>query len=418
MHLAGSIKLACMPKEDFSIKCKVILIFITIYLMQSCSYAQGIGIDKIGYIYGDKNPIQSGNEEYQISFLQNDSDEINISKIYFWVEKESNIQCGHVSCNLRANGDFLYMHKINFYVDGRPHNRSLTNGDLLLGPFEVRSNTTKIELLVQKNYRHNTQFPSISLTNITLTGLNFIFEDDIYSNETTFLSADEDRETIRQFISNAGPVVTISEGRNLSFIISLAEGKKIRLLEGIYQGPIDMIKKDHISIEGFPEATITGIQDNAILTWHDSSNVNLSNIFFMNSLGGIFLEDCSYFNISNVRINDFGIQSALSLKNTNKSMLSDLCIYSNEESTTGILMDNSADNRLLNNNIQVRNALYYFYNNSIDNIIYDRNNGKISDNNEIIDENSGTYCINGSCSETKKSNANNTWMRGDINPCS
>jgi hypothetical protein len=379
--------------------------------VQSCIPVQGISIDKIYYFYGDKSPASSSqNDEYQLDFKQNNTDEINVSRIYFWVQRDPNVRGGHVSFRLRANGDFLAQHSICIYIGGTSERKSLSDGDNLLGPYTVTNNIEKVELVIQKDYRYPMLFPSISLVNVTLDGLNF-------PDDWQYLSADSDHETIRQYIANAGSTITITEGKNLSFIISKSEGKNLKLLQGTYRGPIDVIGKDNISIEGVPEATIIGIPGNAILVWDDGSNIGISNLIFKDSLGGIFLQDCTLFNISNVQIKNFGVHNALSLKDSIKNRFSNICIYSNEEGTTGILMDRSSDNTISNINIQVKNALYYLKNNSKNNTIYDLNLGEIFDNDEFITENGGNYCINDSCSDTKRSEANNTWTRGDIYPC-
>lgn len=284
---------------------------------------------------------------------------------------------------------------------------------MCLDPCPVRNDIEKVELVIQKNHNYDIPFPSVSLINLSLNGLSFLNDSPLVST----LSANSDHRTIRQYMDEAGPIITITEGKNLSYIISLSKNKKIRLLDGVYHGPIDQIKIDNVSIEGVPEAIITGIANNAILTWHDSVNVSIANISFKNSLGGIFLEDCSEFIISNIRINDFGVQNALSLKNTNNNSIKGICIYSNDMGTTGILMDNSHDNNISNNNIQVKNALYYLQNNSCRNTIYDRNLGKIFDNIEVIDEYNGIFSINNISSSMIISHSNNTWAGGDIHPC-
>jgi hypothetical protein len=381
-------------------------LIIIIYCISGTTYA--ISSDKISYIYGDYIPILSSQDDKSyLNFFQNNTDNINISKIYFWVKKNPNISCGYVNYSLSAYGDFLFMHSICTYVGEKRYENDLGNEISSLGPYQVRNNMEKVELVIQRNYGSTIPFPSISLFNISLNGLNFL-------NDTPYLSADEDRETIRQYMRDAGSVVTITEGKNLAYIISLSEGKKLELLEGTYQGPIDMRRIDNVSLEGVPEATIVGVPDKPIIAWRDSNKVSMSNLFFRNSMCGIFLENCAYFDISNIRINNFGRHNALVLKNANNNQFRDMCIYSNEDNTTGIFMINSSNNKLSNNNIQVENALHYLQNDSNDNIIYDGNMGKISDNGEIIDENGGT---NNNCSEMIISNANNTWYRGDLNPC-
>jgi hypothetical protein len=373
-----------------------------------------INNDEMRSIGGDFYPVEDkqGGVLY-LNFLKNNSDDINISKIYIWVKKEPNQSVGYISYCISADGDFLFDYKIETYVGNRRYGPTSLRREMCSDPCPVRNDIEKIELVIQKNHNYETPFPSVSLINLSLNGLSFLNDSPLVST----LSANSDHRTIRQYMDEAGPIITVTEGKNLSYIISLSKNKKIRLLDGVYHGPIDQIKIDNISIEGVPEAIITGIANNAILTWHDSVNVSIANISFKNSLGGIFLEDCSEFIISNIRINDFGVQNALSLKNTNNNSIKGICIYSNDMGTTGILMDNSHDNNISNNNIQVKNALYYLQNNSCRNTIYDRNLGKIFDNIEVIDEYNGIFSINNISSSIIISHSNNTWAGGDIHPC-
>jgi len=234
------------------------------------------------------------------------------------------------------------------------------------------------------------------------------------------LSADEDRQTIRRYMANAGQVVNITPGRDLSFIISLSRGKELRLSEGPYPGEIDQISIDNISIKGDPEATIIGTRRGcAIFRWNNSRYINISNISFQNpnSDTGISLMECNNFNISHIKIIDFGQEDAVQLFNSNFNELRDICIYSNDPHTTGFHLNNSKNNSIIDNNIQVTNAVYFLESSSNNNTIFNGNDGDIYDNGMRFNFTYEFYYINNSPYTRYTTHANNDWQRGSVNPC-
>lgn len=391
------------------------LVIITICSLSFNAYA--IRNEDVSNFNGDVSIIPDGQREGNsyIKFVENNSDNIDISKIYFYVKKDIERNDACITFCLKTDGKFLFDYKAEVNVDGRNYNLGRLSEDGALCSNEgypIKSNEAKIELVIKRITQSNTPFPTILLYKIELNGASI-------KNDTGLevLSANADRNTIRQFMERSGSTVTLTEGKNLPYIISLSANKKLELLDGDYQGPIEEINVNNVSLKGIPEATISGIVNNVVLWWSNSNNISISNLIFTDSSGGIFFENCSNSTLTNNLIKSFDEETGIIIKDSSNITIQGLCVRSDEMHSTGILLDNSRHCKIFNNSIEVRNALYYTQNNSINNYIYDMNSGLISDNGIKINETNGCFEHGNSCITKLISSFNNTWERGEHYIC-